>query len=278
MKKIILILFLFFTISPVFAKELNIVQVTDVHLSTSGQTESNRDLSESVKNLKLAVLSINKLKKIDFVMFSGDLIDQSNPEQLVEFFKIVKNLKYPYYVLMGNHDVHSISGMSKDVFLEIVSKSNPNQKKATGNYCFYPKKGFMVAVVDGAVPMMPSAHGYFSHSSITWLDKILKDNEDEAVIIFQHYPIMPPRYNPSHEVLNAKQYNTILNKHNNVILIASGHFHTAKVQKDDKGIIHISTPALINAEREYRVINIKYKKPLFSDVKNIEVNTFLKSI
>lgn len=278
MKKIILTILLFFMISPVFAKELNIVQVTDIHLSTSGQTESGRNVTDSAKNLKLAVLSINKLKKVDFVMFSGDLIDQSDPKQLVEFFKIVRELKHPYYVLMGNHDVHSIAGMPKEMFLEIVSKANPNQKKATENYAFYPKRGFIVAVVDGAVPMMPSAHGYFSHNALTWLDKTLTENEKEAVIIFQHYPLIPPRDNPSHEVLNTKQYNTILGKHQNVILIASGHFHAKKVQKDENGVIHISTPALINAEREYRVINIKYDKPLFSDVKNIEVNTFLKSI
>ena len=54
----------------------------------------------------------------------------------------------------------------------------------------------------------------------------------------------------------------MLKKHNNVIMISSGHYHQEAIQQDEKGIRHISAPAFKDIPHSYQLIKIDY------DIKN----------
>ena len=68
----------------------------------------------------------------------------------------------------------------------------------------------------------------------------------------------------------------MLKKHNNVVFIASGHYHHEKITLDERGIYHISASALgsrsaSSGSGKYQVVKIDYDKKFLSAPKNIKV-------
>lgn len=272
MKKFLLLLVLMSLCSNIEATELNFAQVTDVHFSVSGirQNSNSRDVSKSKQVLEWAVRSLNN-KKPEFVVFMGDNIDKSSENDLIEFLKIVKKLEMPYFLAFGNHDAHESGGIKKEDYWKIVKKYNKNNKSKEGYYKFSPEKGFLCVVLDGAVPFSPTAHGIFSDTQLRWLDKTLKKNKNKKVMIFQHFPLVDPDENQTHTLLYKEKYEEIINRYDNIISISSGHFHKKNLIVDDRGIYHISTPALITPDYVYDFITIDYNKHLFRPVNVKEI-------
>jgi len=270
MKKIfayILVLF-FVATSGANATTITIAQLTDVHIGcgASGNPE------DSINHLKEAIAAINNRTDIDFVVFSGDNIDKSEAKSLKLFCGIAKTLNKPYYIIMGNHDAHKIAGIAKDTYMEYVNKADKYQKTKALNFEIPVTKDVEVVFLDGVVPNVPSGHGYFSEDTIAWFRKVVKANKHKKLIVFQHFPVLPPRDEPDRTVLHATDYGNILLLNSNILLIASGHYHQGRVQVDENGITHISTPSLFS-EAQYAIITVDYDDPIFGYAKNFKVKT-----
>jgi len=244
---------------------LRIVQVTDTHYKSG--------VNEEI--VQTAIKKINKIKGVDFVIFTGDNIDKSNEDDLINFLEMATKVKRPYYIMMGNHDAYKFSGIPKDTFVEYVQAYNRHQPKPSFkyNYKFSPKAGILVVMLDGATPMIPSSHGYFQEATLKYFDKLLTKNKDKKVLIFQHFPvIIPTAERKNHNILEVEKYQEILDKHDNVVLIASGHYHENKETIDKKGVHHISTTSLGHC-RGFNIIDVNYSKPLFNPatIKEVKV-------
>ncbi|MBR1754773.1 metallophosphoesterase [bacterium] len=263
LKKFLTIFLMLFTFQSVSAKDVRIIQITDSHFATLGQGYSERDVAPSEKVLTDAINDINKIKNKSFVMFTGDNIDKPNPDELKRFLKIANKLNCPYYVVIGNHEVSKYQQFSKKDYMQIVRRHSKNCRPRKPNYVF-KKDGLVFLVVDGAKETIPGASGYFKEDTLKWLDKTLKKYENKNVVIFQHFPIEAPYFNKTHRTFDVDGYKTILDKHHNVIAIASGHYH-ANNEKMVDGIYHISTPSLLEDEdHNYKIIDIQLngrKKP-----------------
>jgi len=258
----IMLLVLFFAQGAFAAsyKTIKFAQLTDIHyLPQDVKTQSARVIAGSDKNLYFAVNSINK-QDVAFTVFLGDNIDKSNSDYLKAFLEQTTCLTMPYYLVLGNHDVHKIGGITKEDYMTLVRKYNRNQKSPLSYYTFKPNNDILCVVMDGATPFAPSKHGIYTEEKLKWLDALLTNNSKKIVLIFQHFPLIAPTDNVSHSVLESDDYKDILIKHDNVAVVSSGHYHTDKVQIDDDGIYHISAPALVNCPSTYEVINFQYKK------------------
>lgn len=274
MKKIkLLFLSAIFILSAVCtdAKTIRFAVASDIHYSPIKYEDSARDISNAAKALGGFVNRVNE-NNYDYVIFLGDSIDKSKPESLLGFFKTIKNLNTPYYMVLGNHDVHKVSGMTKQEFLDIVSKHNPNQKKAQGSYYFYPTPDVVVIILDGASSGMPSSHGIFNQETLKWFDETLTKNKDKTAIVFQHFPYVPPFDSPTHEILEKNEYRAVINRHDNIFMICSGHYHKESVHKDEKGVYHISAPALFIPPYDYQEIDVSYDKKPFEKAKNFSLD------
>ena len=260
MVKRLLVLFAFLlAFSPVsFAKSLTFAQLSDIHYSPNNTTSSKRDVSVAKKHLYFAIQSLNR-KSPAFTVFLGDQIDKSNEESIKDFMGYTSKLNMPYYLTFGNHDAYKMSGISKDDYLDIVTKTNSKQPYKR-YYTFKANKDVIGIVLDGSAQLAPTAHGYFSPEQLAWLDKQLTKNKKKLVLIFQHFPLIPPREHKSHEILQSENYWNILKKHNNVVLISSGHYHSEGFSVDEQGIRHISTTSLLNTPPTYDLVTIKYEK------------------
>jgi predicted MPP superfamily phosphohydrolase len=187
MKKFLLLLFiLFVSCSGAFAdttKNIKFVQVTDAHLSATS------DYSKKV--LKSAVADINTLPEVSFVVFTGDNINSPSETNLKAFLKIVKKLKVPYYIAIGDHDVYKANGLSKVRYYDMIHMHNWFMYRHQQNFSF-KKKGFLFLIVDGAKEIIPGSVGYYREDTLTWLDEQLKNNKKRDVVIFQHFPVVYP--------------------------------------------------------------------------------------
>ena len=246
----LLIFFFFFALNCAFADNIKFVQITDSHLST------NSEYSQRV--LKSAIKDINSLSNISFVVFTGDNINEANPDNLRRFMEIISKLKVPYYIVIGNHDVFKTGKLSKAQYYEVIREKNLFYPHKSSNYKF--KKGnFVFLIVDGAKEVIPGPNGFYKEATLAWVDKNLTKYSKNPVIIFQHFPLeYPPdaeRIVKSHQTYKAEEYQKILDKHTNVLAVISGHLHL-NGENMKNGVYYISSPSLLGVPNSYKIIDI----------------------
>lgn len=245
-----------------FAAELEFAQVSDVHYSIE-----NTDMG---KYLYFLSLSLHK-QNPDFAVFLGDNVDKSRDVDVIAFMQAVHSIRTPYYLVLGNKDAHKLSGLEKNEYLDIVSTFNRNQKEKENYYYFKPNSDFVCVVLDDTPDFAQSKHGQVPEEQLKWLDNLLTKYSNKLFIIFEHSPIMPPRIEYGLSMLETEKYQEVLNKHSNVVLISSGHYHQEAVQQDEKGVRHISAPAFLNTPHSYQLIKIIYDEKNYKSPKDVEV-------
>jgi 3',5'-cyclic AMP phosphodiesterase CpdA len=264
-----LIICLIFTTTKAQAENIKFVQITDAHISTGSEY--------SQKVLKSAIADINSQPEIAFVVFTGDNINNPTEDNLRTFISIIKKLKVPYYIALGNHDVYKNKKMSKIRYFEILREGNPFYRQKTANYKF-SKNGFLFLVVDGAKEVIPGSIGYYRKDTLNWVDQTLSKNEKQNAIIFQHFPVEYPdgveNKLKTHRTYKVEEYQNMLSKHDNVLAVLSGHFHTNGENMKD-GVYHISTPSIINVPNSYKIIDIVTSKEfspiIYTQLREFEV-------
>ena len=252
LKLIIFCLFMFFTVSvqEVFAENIKFVQVADAHLTVGSEYSMNV--------LKSAVEDINNQPDVEFVIFTGDNINNPKEENLRAFVNIVSKLKVPYYIALGNHDVYKSNGLSKVRYFEILRETNILYPQRKPNYMF-KKNGFVFLIVDGAKEIIPGSVGYYRNDTLDWVDKQLAKHAKSDVIIFQHFPVIYPEGSEyrlkTHRTYKVEQYQELIDKHTNLLAVITGHFHENS-ENMKNGVYHISSPSLIAVPASYKIIDI----------------------
>lgn len=247
--------FLTFTQGSALAAKLKFVHISDTHFSTIRESNSYKLLARSKELLEDAIEQINGVKNVDFVMFTGDLIDQPTVESFEEVMPIVKQLNAPWYFALGNHDTTDSGELTKSKMATLMMLNNPNQNFNSLYYSFVPQKGFRVIVLDSVIDEHSTSLGHIPSEQIAFVEKILKKSKNDVVLIFMHHPLIPPSSSKSHRIDNADEFYELLEKYKMPIAVLSGHYHMTKIVKH-ANIISVSTPALITHPHAFRVVNV----------------------
>ena len=244
MKRILILaaVFIFCSMS-VFAKDMRFIQVSG--------TLYNTEDDKSVEKLQNLVSEINKEPATEFVVFTGNNISKPTVENLEGFLKETKDLKIPYYVVLGNKDVNKQRGLGKKDYVNLLKKNIKSHKKIESPNYVFEKDNIVFIVADGSKEVIPSSMGYYKADVLKWLDEQLTFYKDKNVVIFQHFPIIPPAARESHYTFKAEEYLKLLAKHSNVKAVFAGHFGVNNEQTVN-GILHVATQ---NAPY-YRVIDM----------------------
>ena len=259
LKYILIILFLVSGTIGVYAfsfrnMTLDFVHISDTHISTTDKDISYKALGSSIELLNDAIKQINKIKGLDFVMFTGDMVDTAIKENYVEFYKLISKLDYPSLNAFGNHDFN-YGNLTKNEALEIVKKYNPNYTFDDTYYAFTPKTDYRIIVLDGVMENTKTANGKIPDEQLSFLDNELSQNQDKIAVIFLHFPPIEPFVAVEHQLLNADEMNEILIKYKNPIVVFSGHYHAAKIRKIGN-IVYVSTPSLVTYPMAFRHVKI----------------------
>ncbi|MBQ8636228.1 metallophosphoesterase [bacterium] len=262
-KKVLLSFFTIFLIQNfVCADTIEFAQISDVHYSYENKTLD--------KYLYFLSLSLKK-KYPDFAVFLGDNVDKSKEENVIGFMRSINSIRTPYYVVLGHTDAYSLSGLEKKDYLDIVTTFNRNQDDRKNFYYFKPNSDFVCVVLDDSSDFAPSKHGEITDEQIEWLDNLLTKYSKRLFIIFHHGALLPPRVEYKLSMLNTEKYSSMLEKHNNVILISSGHYHQEAIQQDERGVRHISAPSFKDTPHSYQLIKVIYDMKTYKSPKDVEI-------
>ena len=235
---------------------LDFVHISDTHISNRPDT-SYKALSSSSLLLKDMIESINKIQGLDFVLFTGDMVDSGTKENFELFYNTLEKLKYPSLNSFGNHEFYG--NMSKEEVLETVKENNKNYIFNDTYYAITPKTDYRIIVLDSAIKNENTSNGRLSKEQLEFLDNELYENQDKIVIIAMHHPSVEPFVSKEHSLLNADEFNEILLKYKNPIVVLSGHYHAAKIRRIGN-IVFVSTPAAVTypmASRHIKIVNYK---------------------
>ncbi len=232
---------------------LDFVQISDTHITDRADT-SYKALGSSKELLKDAIDQINNIKGLDFVMFTGDLVDSATEENFYEYYKLLTKLKYPSLNTFGNHDV-VYGPMSKEEVLNTVRRYNPNYTFSDTYYAITPKTDYRIIVLDANPSDTTTANGYFPPEQLEFLDNELAQNQDKVVLIALHHPPVEPFASKEHSIINADEFIEILLKYKNPIVVISGHYHATKLYHWGN-LVFVSTPAMVTYPMAFRHIKI----------------------
>jgi probable rRNA maturation factor len=143
---------------------LKFAQVSDAHISSSKPDTTYKILSNSKDILADVIAQINSIKDLDFVMFTGDMVNDPTLEDYKEFFTLLSTLKYPSLFTLGNHDSapQGCEGLKKEEVLELFRAVNPNFVFEKSYYAISPKKDFRLISLDLSVDDKRTSNGFLN--------------------------------------------------------------------------------------------------------------------
>ena len=256
MKKIVKILSLFLVLligaNYCEAKNESITIISDVRLSMD---KKENKMTPSIKKLLQLTEQVN-VDSSSSVIFLGDNVQSADRYNIAMFSKIIKKINKPYYVTIGDKDIGKSKGVTKKEYFRILNKYSSNKTKTAPTY---KKQGdFIYIFLSGVNETFPIENGYYKASELSFLEQTLTKFKDKKVIIFQHFPIIPPSESETKQTVKAENYLNVISKHNNILAIVSGHYQEEDI-KEVNGIKHISIGSLAK-DGEYEQIKIYKNK------------------
>ena len=241
------------------AAGLKFAQLSDVHFLADGSNTTFKMTGESPRLLDDAISQINEYNDIDFVMFTGDLIDKSFEKELKAFLPHVEKLNAPWYFAFGNHDRCVGGYLNTLVYLDMVRNSNPDFKYKKAYYSFAPKKNYKVIVLDNIITDEITSNGYIDEEQLKWLKKELDSSKNDTVLIFMHVPVIEPFASPNHKMRNGIVLKQLIESYKNPIGVFQGHYHAAKITQHDN-VLYVNSPALVSYPNAFRVVSVTNHK------------------
>ncbi len=188
--------------------------------------------------------SINALPvRPDFIIHTGDVVDDPQPDAFILAAKTLSRLEIPLYFVNGNHDSRSgIRGYFSMDGIEWLSQ-DPSQF----SYAF-EKKGYRFLILDARGPKTIDPQGQFSSEQFDIL-KAEISRDGPPLVIFVHYPILPmdsPWMDSNMLVTNGEQFHqTLLSARGRIRAVFHGHVHQSMQTLKD-GIAYIAVASGLN--------------------------------
>lgn len=213
--------------------------LTDVHLNSFAYAED--DLRQSVED-------INANPAVDFTILSGDVTEFGDTKEFYLLQEILKNLKKPYFLLPGNHDVNwSENGCT--MFNKIFRASH---------FC-HDWQGVRF-IGCGAGPSLRMGPPHIPREEILWLDSIYRATPATQPIIFvNHFPL-------NKDLSNVEEVIKILRTRNTQAALA-GHLHANLAYNADgiPGVIGRSSLRRKDPIGGYNLVSLRGDTLLFCE-------------
>ncbi|MBI6546337.1 MAG: metallophosphoesterase [Cyanobacteria bacterium NC_groundwater_1444_Ag_S-0.65um_54_12] len=238
---------------------LRLAHLCDLHFTMS----KNSRYPAGPVILRHAVSALNA-KKLDGVLFTGDLFDL--PSQLSEdaplFAEIMRGLRHPWYVALGNHDVLGRRAARRRTFLADTLGDRGLSVAGTAWYSMPLSPGIQLIVIDttdNGKSDYDTWQGHFSEQQARWLDCTLNELREHLVIIAAHHPPATPypfMRSLKFQERDKQRLAAVLARHPQARTLICGHFHLASCLPFGPARV-LAGPALIEHPHGFRILEVR---------------------
>jgi 3',5'-cyclic AMP phosphodiesterase CpdA len=187
-----------------------LAHISDLHI---GHDPEDRALDRA----RRVVDRLNALPgEVDAVLVTGDLADHGTAEEYRGVRDVLAALRFPALICPGNHDVREAY---REVLLAEPAAPGPvNQVHRVA--------GYTIAMCDSSIP--GRADGHLDDETLAWLDGVLTETDDPALVCFHHPPVrLGIPWLDDIRQHGAARLADLLAGHPHVRAVLCGHAHTA---------------------------------------------------
>lgn len=194
-----------------------IAQISDTHIAEWGKKAYG--IAPTAENLACCVDHINQLEPApDLVLVTGDITYSGLLEEVERAASILDQLRYPYYVIPGNHDDRST------LWSVFGGQACPSMYQGFINYVI---EGYPIRLIgiDSTVKNEPG--GEICRIRAAWLDERLSEAKEQPTVIFMHHP--PVKFGVLETDVDgfagSDRLGDIIERYPNIKSILCGHIH-----------------------------------------------------
>jgi 3',5'-cyclic AMP phosphodiesterase CpdA len=144
------------------------------------------------------VLAAALERKPAFIVNTGDQIDKpGNIEHWKRFWELSKSVTVPYFLTVGNHDIHVEVARSKDTYKAQVD--------LPGNELYYSfvAGNSLFVVLDTYIK---GEDKRITGEQFKWLEQVLAASKQKHTFIFVHHPLYPEKGKGKHHGNSLDRY------------------------------------------------------------------------
>jgi 3',5'-cyclic-AMP phosphodiesterase len=190
-----------------------LAHISDLHI---GQNHEGDGGARALRRAQRVIDYLDALPgELDGVLVTGDLADHALPDEYRIVRELLGTLRFPVLTCPGNHDV-------RDAYRTTLL-GEPDGGAEPVNEVRH-LAGFTIAMCDSSIPGRHD--GLLDDTTLTWLDKVLSDTEDPALVCFHHPPVrLHHPYVDDIRLNDEERLADVLT--DKVVAVLCGHAHTA---------------------------------------------------
>lgn len=194
-----------------------IAQISDTHIAERGH--KTLDVAPMEENLARVIDHINHLTPPpDVVLLSGDVTNDGTAAQMANAARLLANLKFPYFVIPGNHDNR------KNMWSVFHGASCPSESDLFINYVI---EDFDVRIIGVDSTKPHAGGGELCDTQLDWLETQLSEHPARPTVIFMHHPPIKCSVLETDVdgFIGAERLGELVDQYPNIERIICGHIH-----------------------------------------------------
>ena len=241
-------------------------QISDMHLMPPGGCRCKWMPGEPEDLLQQALLQVRDIPDLDFVVFTGDLVDSADCASYNRLDEIVRQLPVPYFFSVGNHDIDDRNGrvppgkVGRSQFVDWCRSHFNLLASDTGfaDFVTFPKPGLALICIDASLGPCPKPQGMIRPEQLAWLSEQLDELADDMVVVAIHQPPLASVLFRNHRIVpeQSRDLCQVLGQHRYVAAVLSGHLHTPKRYRKGNTAF-LTTPPLVGPVSAFRTIELE---------------------
>lgn len=222
--------------------QINVLQITDMHLSTVPSLRNERSAPESCCTYTFeAVLkqALHENRRCDLILVTGDLVDEVKPAIYDHIFKVLHDTNIPFACIAGNHDV--TDELDSDLpFSQRQLVAQPADERLLSRHVI--DAGYwQILLLNSAIP--GKVAGEVTNADIDWLCAQLSACDKPALVALHHHVVpMNSEWIDAHIAENVETCWQRVQAFPHLRVIINGHTHQEQVHYQN-GVTVYTTPS-----------------------------------
>ena len=236
-------------------EQLNVLQITDLHLSTPTSAIANDDIDNNPNIFmcqhnfeKVLEQSLSEDIRCDLILVTGDLVNQVQPAIYDYIFEVLQATDIPFACIAGNHDVTDEVG-SDLPFFQRKLVAQPTDARLLSRHVIETAH-WQLLLLDSSIT--GKVAGEVTATDIDWLCAQLQGCSKPALIALHHHVIpVESDWIDIHMADNTEAFWQQMAAFEQLKVIISGHTHQEQVRYR-QGVSVYSTPSTCYQFKPYK--------------------------